>query len=127
MTYHTKKGKELLKQKIDAYFAECDAANESEKKTVKPYTLSGLLCFLDLSSEELDALCAHRSLRPVIGSAKRKIEAYIEENALSGKLSGRAAINSLKANFGWNDKGNEKADVGSVEVVLSEEAAALGQ
>lgn len=127
MTYRTKKGRELLKQKIDAYFAECDAANEKEKKAVKPYTLSGLLCYLDLSSEELDSLSAHRSLRPIIGSAKRRIEAYIEENALSGKLSGTAAINSLKANFGWNDKGTEKTDTDRVEVILSEEAAALGQ
>lgn len=127
MTYRTKKGRALLQQKINAYFAECDAANETEKKAVKPYTLSGLLCYLDLSAEELSALCEHRALRPIIGSAKRRIEAYIEENALSGKLSGTAAINSLKANFGWSDKTTEKSDGGSVEVILSEEAAALGR
>lgn len=127
MNYRSKKGQELLQKKIDAYFAACDAANENEKKAVKPYTLSGLLCWLDLSAAELEELCQSRALRHIIGAAKRRIEAYIEENALNGKLAGTAAINSLKANFGWNDKSaSDKFPDGGFEVVLEEEAAGLG-
>ncbi len=126
MNYRTKKGKEQLCAKINEYFEMCDAANDSVsgKYAAKPYTLSGLLFYLDMSEDELCELERQRSLCRIIGSAKRRIEAYIEENALSGKLASTAAINSLKARFGWNDK--TEAQASGYEILLDEEAARLG-
>lgn len=129
MNYRTKRGQEYLQSKIKAYFDACDAANQNKAKAEKPYTLSGLLYHLNLSASELSELEQIRTLRPIIGTAKRKIEAYIEENALCGRLASTAAINSLKANFGWNEKSDGALSDGSggFEVVLTDEAEELGQ
>lgn len=126
-SYKTKKGKEELKLKIDEYFNRCDMANENQGKVVKPYTLSGLLCHLNISSEELSQLCRVRELRKIINSAKLRIESHIEENALNGKLSGSAAINSLKCNFGWNEKNTKDEGVKTLSVVLEDRLEALGE
>ena len=127
MNYRTKKGRQLLCEKIEEYFCLCDAANRSAggKYAVKPYTLSGLLFHLDMSEDELCTLEQDRKLCRVIGCAKRRIEAYIEENALSGKLASTAAINSLKSRFGWSDKPSEEIPLG-FEILLDDEAARLG-
>lgn len=130
MNYRTKRGQEYLQNKIKAYFDLCDAANQNKLKAEKPYTLSGLLYYLNLSADELSELERLRALRPIIGTAKRKIEAYIEENALCGRLASTAAINSLKANFGWNDKAldtKDKENAVGFEVILTDEAEELGQ
>lgn len=126
--YRTREEREAFAKRIDEYFRLCDEKNqdaERERRAIKPYTMSGLLYHLDLSAEELDALCADRVLSRLICGAKRRIEAYIEENTLNGRLASSAAINSLKAHFGWNDKEPEKAD-GPLEVMLSDEADRLG-
>ncbi|MBR5528465.1 MAG: hypothetical protein IKV97_05615 [Clostridia bacterium] len=127
MNYRTKKGRELLCAKIEEYFEMCDEANLSSggKYAAKPYTLSGLLYHLDMSEDELCILEHDRNLCRIIGCAKRRIEAYIEENALSGKLASTAAINSLKSRFGWSDKQQEENPLG-FEILLDEEAARLG-
>lgn len=124
--YRTKKGREILETKISEYFSMCDRLNESaDKKPVKPYTVSGLLYYLDMSKNEFEGLCESRALSKIIGGAKRRIEAYIEENALSGRISSSASINSLKEHFGWNEKdGSDEADVFSIE--LCDEAKKLG-
>ena len=128
VNYRTKKGREFLELKIKEYFELCDKKNaedEKEKKSVKPYTLTVLLYHLDMSADELEELSKSRKLSRTIGSAKRKIEAYIEENALNGRLSPTAAINSLKEHFGWNEKnGGIMYDRLSVE--LSDEVKELG-
>ena len=51
-------------------------------------------------------------------------EAYIEENALAGRLSATAAINSLKEHFGWQTKEETEE---SFMVELSEDARRLGE
>ncbi len=125
-TYRTKKGREELQLKIEEYFNRCDAANADAKKVTKPYTLSGLLCHLGLTQSELDELCETRTLRRIINSAKLRIEAHIEENALNGKLSGTAAINSLKCNFGWNEKPQKDEQIKTLSIVLEDDADDLG-
>ena len=61
--------------------------------------------------------------------AKARIEAFIEENALTGELSINAAANSLKYNFGWGEKQykSEQQETGCVTVTLSPEAADLAK
>jgi hypothetical protein len=126
--YRSKNGKALLQKKIDSYFEMCDKENfepEKDKKTKKPYTLTGLLCFLDMSGKELSDLeNSSRSLKKIIGGAKRRIEAYIEENSLAGRLSATASINSLKEHFGWQTK-QEETEGFSLE--LCDDARRLGE
>ncbi len=129
--YRTKKGRDLLAKNIESYFSLCDAANskDPDKKTqkpMKPYTLSGLLFHLDMSAAELDALCKTRRLLKLVSGAKRRIEAYIEENALNGNLSSTAAFNSLKEHFGWSAKENATSEDAGFTVELSEEAQRFG-
>jgi len=124
--FKSKKGRELLACEIEKYFSMCDAENEAEKKIVKPYTLSGLMCHLGICAEELDALSESRAARRIILAAKLKIEAFIEENALSGKLSGTAAINSLKCRFGWKEKNAKDDGAKSFSVTLEGDADELG-
>ena len=127
-SYYGKKGSELLEKSIAEYFSLCDSENsqpDKDKKTRKPYTLTGLLCYLDISLSELYAIeQSSRASRRIVGGAKRKIEAYIEENALAGRLSATASINSLKEHFGWQARA-EEADTFTVE--LSEDARRLGE
>ena len=129
--YRTKKGRELLARNIESYFSLCDRANSAEQdkkaqKPMKPYTLSGLLYHLDLSAGELETLCETRQLSRLISGAKRRIEAYIEENALNGNLSSAAAFNSLKEHFGWNTKGSEAEENEGFSVELSGDAERFG-
>ena len=56
-----------------------------------------------------------------------KIEAFIEENALAGRISANAAQNSLKYSFGWNEKEKVQEDGKSITVSLSEEAKDLAK
>ena len=126
--YKGKTGKEHLEKMINGYFAMCDGENnepDKDKKTKKPYTLTGLLYYLDLSANELSELeNSSRQLRRTISGAKRKIEAYIEENSLAGRLSATASINSLKEHFGWQAK---QEDSGIFSLELSEDAKRLGE
>lgn len=129
--YRTKKGRELLAKNIESYFLLCDSENsfgqdQKTRKPAKPYTLSGLLYHLDMSAKELEALCKTRSLSKLISAAKRRIEAYIEENALNGNLSTTAAFNSLKEHFGWSAKETDVSDDVGFTVELSEDAERFG-
>ena len=107
----------------------CDNENlltSADKKTKRPYTLTGLLCWLDMSEAEFLSLeKTSRCHRRIIDGAKRKIEAYIEENALAGRLSATASINSLKEHFGWQAKEDEKDEGFSFE--LSDDMKRLGE
>ncbi len=130
--YRTKKGKELLAHRIEDYFLMCDRINSSceknekdKNKLKKPYTLTGLLFHLDMSANEFDELSKNRGLSKTILGAKRRIEAYIEENSLTGNLSTTAAFNSLKEHFGWSNK-NEEHESEAFSLELCEEAQILG-
>ena len=45
-----------IEKKIQKYFDECDALNGGEKKLVKPYTLSGLICSMGVISTSARSL-----------------------------------------------------------------------
>ena len=122
MTREKRKRLSLLEEKIDTYFGLCDDANNEKKNIIKPYTLSGLLSFTELSREEFEKLLCSKTYGEVIRKAKGKIEAFIEENMLTGELSCNASLNSLKYNFGWGEKEreSEKSDR-TITVTLSPE------
>ena len=118
-----------LEQRINDYFLYCDAVNDAHNEIVKPYTLSGLLSYIGISRKEFEKISTIKRYEKLVLRAKAKVEAFIEENALTGELSINAATNSLKYNFGWGEK-QEKNDVqqtGEVTVVLSPETESLAK
>lgn len=132
------------KKKIDEYFYECDLINdasivgktgkppEKNDKTVKkPYTVSGLLCKLELTRREFDKLSAKPRFAKLFSCALSKIEAYIEEHALVGDISANAAANSLKYNFGWGEKQSMADDSANmpntIKIILDGEANHLAE
>ncbi len=109
------------------YFSLCDTANaEAAPKIAKPYTLSGFLSAAELSREQFFSLAKSREGRKFVNATLMKIEAFIEENALSGKLSASAAANSLKYSLGWDEDDDCEKD-SSIEVSLSEKVRELGE
>ncbi len=112
---------------IDGYFDYCDAVNEGQKNIIKPYTLSGLLCHTGLTRESFCELLKVKRHKNVLSKALSRIEAYIEENMLTGALSCNASLNSLKYNFSWGEKQAEGEDdvQKNLCVTLSPELSAL--
>jgi len=124
-----KKSIKCYARAAEKYFAECDTVNsacEPKSPLAKPYTLSGLVCALGLTRDNFFSLGKTREGRRFVEYALARIEAFIEENALSGRLSASAAQSSLKYSFGWNDKEKEHEEE-SVKITLSDEAKRLGE
>ena len=119
---------ETYKKRAQKYFSLCDSQNvgcDAKTGLSKPYTLSGLLCALDLGKEEFYALEKKREGRKFIKYALVKIAAFIEENALSGRLSANFAQSTLKNNFGWGEK--VVTETSSVNITVSDDALKLGE
>ncbi len=128
---------ETLQEKIDEYFALCDSINaasadkngKKEEKLKKPYSLSGLLCYLEITRGEWEKMANNKRYRKLILRALSRIEAFTEENALIGALSASAAAGSLKYNFGWGRSSNASADntAHSIRIVLDEDMMRLAE
>lgn len=104
-----------LEKDIDAYFKMCD-------KKDKPYTMSGLALALDMSRQSLINYSKEEKFFDTIKKAKQKVEAQLEENALSNKTNSVFTIFNLKNNFNWKDKMEVEANkeqLNKVEELLS--------
>ena len=113
-------------EKIEAYFASCDEENSAGGgKIRKPYTLTGLISYIGVTRAEFERLAAKRQYAPLISDAFSKIEAFIEEHALTGDLAANAAANSLKYNFGWGDRKQDSTAGGNIKIVLDGESSRL--
>ena len=86
-----------LEKGINEYFKECDAKG-------KPYTMSGLAYSLDIDRRTLINYGEKESFFALIKKAKAKVQAQLEENALTGKGNATFTIFNLKNNYGWQDK-----------------------
>ena len=86
-----------LQKGIDAYFKMCD-----EKE--KPYTMSGLALSLGIDRRTLVNYADKDLFFSQIKEAKSRVQAQLEENALSGKGNATFTIFNLKNNYGWVDK-----------------------
>ena len=118
-----------IRKRAYAYFEECDRENalgDAKQPLPKPYTLSGLLCALSMTRQEFNELYNTPGGRHLCNHILMRIEAFIEENALSGRLSATFAQGALKNSFGWGDRSEDK-DTKTVSVTLSEEATELGE
>lgn len=125
-----------------AYFRDCDSGMASSacdmcetefgdarcagcrKKQTRPYTLSGLCLALGITKRRFASLKNDQSFAEAVEMALLRIEAYIEENSITGHISGTLALAILRENFGWGEK-TESAE--RVEIVLSEEVDALAK
>ena len=127
---------EEMEEKIEAYFAKCDArivrmlVNQGNKKVLgdvpkpEPYTVQGLAVALDLTTkglldyEEKGKFCA------TIKKAKSRIEANKVTHMLDGDGYGAGYIFDLKNNHGWRDKQDVNI-TGDVNLHFDKEDAGL--
>jgi hypothetical protein len=89
-----------LKERIDAYFADCDS-----KKT--PYTITGLALALGTNRQTLlryEHEYDDQEIAGLIQQAKARCEQDVEQRLLTGKGSPAGAIFWLKNNSGWRDQ-----------------------
>lgn len=93
---------ELLKAKIDAYFADCDEHTDSDGNPTKPYTVAGLALWLNVDRLTLINYEKRDEFFNTIKNAKLKIEQQLEEKLHGSAVTG--LIFNLKNNFGWKDK-----------------------
>jgi len=105
------KSVESMEAMINAYFIMCDeskvVSTDTKGKTsirYKPYTISGLCLFLDLTYEGLLEYQAREEYSETIKKAKKRVENWIEEHSINGDLNPAVSIFNLKNNFGWKDK-----------------------
>lgn len=87
---------EIMKQKIDKYFRECDKKNE-------PYTITGLALALDLDRKSINNYAKDSEFFPTIKRAKLKVENYLEKHLIMDNSTSGIIFN-LKNNYGWTDK-----------------------
>lgn len=107
---------EELTKKTNEYFKMCD-----EKE--KPYTISGLCLYLDTTRETIREYELREEFVDTIKRAKQRVENYVEEYSLIGKLNPTVSIFNLKNNFNWKDKteidNNVKVEKTSVSELIS--------
>ena len=100
-----------FQRKINQYFDWCD--NQSKKVVTsvkdgklvpKPYTVSGLCVYLQIDSETLSEYGKRPLYSDSVKNAKKRIENWLEEAALTGAVNPIFSIFSFKNNFNWSDK-----------------------
>ena len=87
---------EIMQQKINKYFEECNKNNE-------PYTVTGLCLALDICRDTLLEYSKDKKFSDTIKKAKLKVENYLEKHLITDN-STTGIIFNLKNNFGWTDK-----------------------
>lgn len=85
---------------IDEYFKKCD-------KDGRPYTITGLAYSLDMTRWQLLQYQGKPVFAGAINKAKQRVAQYAEEHLFEKGID-RGVIFSLKNNFGWKDKEEEK-------------------
>ena len=87
---------EIMQQKIDKYFKECDKNNE-------PYTITGLALALDLDRKSINNYAKDSGFFPTIKKAKLRVENYLEKHLIMDS-SATGIIFNLKNNYDWTDR-----------------------
>ncbi len=77
--------------------------SEQDEKE-KPYTITGLCLYLDIDRVTLLRYEKQAEFCSTIKRAKNRVENYVEEMSLIGKLNPTVSIFNLKNNFNWKDK-----------------------
>ena len=98
-----------LETKINAYF---------EDKDTFPHTVSGLAYWLGCDRKTLINYEEKERFFPTIKKAKTRIEAEIEQKALTGYYNPTFSIFNLKNNFDWKDKQEDTSIKGNIKVEI---------
>ena len=106
-----------LRENVDKYFNWCDEQikvfeDSKGRQTIirKPYTLTGLCLYLNITRETFAEYCKGRydddlnKFSDTFTYARKKVENYIEEGTLNGSINHNAGAFNLKNNFNWSDK-----------------------
>ena len=108
------KSVEEVEEKINAYFNYCE-----EKE--KPYTMSGLAYYLEVSRQTLVNYSYKDEYFDTIKKARDRIQMQLEENALSNNANPTFTIFNLKNNFGWKEQSEIKQSISNNYKELSVE------
>lgn len=106
------KTKEILQEKIDAYFNSCYRINEEwVNECIRPLTISWLALELETSRKVLIEYDEKEEFSNTIKKAKQRIESWTEEQ-LYRNTQVTGVIFNLKNNYDWKDKQeiDEKSD-----------------
>jgi len=96
--------KEILQEKIDAYFNSCYRINEEwVKECIRPLTISWLALELETSRQTLINYWDSEEFFDTIKKAKQRIESWTEEQ-LYRTTQVTGVIFNLKNNYDWKDK-----------------------
>ena len=100
-----------FQRKISQYFDWCDSQSKKVvtsakdgKLVPKPYTVSGLCVYLQIDTETLSEYGKRPLYSEAVKNAKKRIENWLEEAALTGAVNPIFSIFSFKNTFGWSDK-----------------------
>ncbi len=113
---------EEFEKKIVEYFEAVDEENKKRKlqrftgEKLKPYTLSGICVFLDISRETWREYGKRPEFATSIQRAKTIVENYVEEGLLNGSINAIGGIFNLKNNFGWVDKIEVNTNTGNEQL-----------
>ncbi len=90
-----------MQESIGAYFSSCDETN-------KPYTVEGLCHVLEIDRKTLlnyEKETQYKEFFSVVKNAKIKIQQNLVERALLGENNSTITVFLLKANYGYEEKG----------------------
>lgn len=96
---------------FSAVCASCkkdDGCLDCRKRRTRPYTLSGLCLALGITKRQFKSLKTNKCFCDAVEMALLRIEAYIEENCMSGNFNGTFALAVLKENFGFGEEEGER-------------------
>ncbi len=99
---------------IDKYFDDCwDVDKEGKRYMLRPYTVSGLAYALGMDRQGLVNYEKRDEYLDAIKKAKRKIEAFAEEQLFTNR-NAAGVIFSLKNNYGFKDKTEQEVTVNDI-------------
>lgn len=101
---------EILDEKIDAYFADC------EQKDEQPF-ITGLAVWLDTSRHTLINYKERPEFVNSIKRALQKCEMAVEKGAMQGKFNSTFSIFNLKNNYGWRDETHQDITTGGKPIL----------
>jgi hypothetical protein len=98
---------EAMQEAVDEYFALLDGA---------PPTISGLAYHLGMTTQALRGYEQKDNFLSIVKMAKQRVEMALEQNLYSGAPTG--SIFSLKCNFRWREKDEEKQRDDKLEITV---------
>lgn len=108
------KSKEELEARIEEFYYYCETHD-------KPLTISRLAVFLDVDRSTLTNYSNKQEFFDTIKKVKERVEADMEERALSNKSNATFSIFSLKNNYNWKDKTEVEQNITNFDKFFTEE------